>query len=707
MENKHLEYISLHLGISYSSVRKTVELLEDGATIPFLARYRKEQTGSLDEVQIGDIQKQYKRLVELESRKETVLSAIEEQGKLTPELRQKILSTFDTNELEDLYLPYKRKRKTKADIAMERGLEPLAKIIMSQRGQNIRQIASKYISDLIASEDEAISGAKDIIAQWISEDLSVRERLRDSIKKHGILSSKVVAKKKDDAEKYKDYFEFQEKLSKCPSHRFLAIMRGESEGLLKWSIQVDDHRALEMIERKYIKSGGAEAVIIQDAIADSYKRLIMPSIETQIIHEFKEKADDEAIRVFGENLRQLLLAPPLGQKPVLAIDPGFRTGCKVVCLDSNGDFLVYETIFPHPPQNQSFEAKESIKHLVFNHQIKAIAIGNGTASRETQSLVESIDFDHKVDVYMVSESGASIYSASEVARDEFPDKDITVRGAISIGRRLMDPLAELVKIDAKSIGVGQYQHDVHQGKLKENLDMTVTSCVNAVGVNLNTASKHLLTYIAGLGPSLANNIIEYRRTNGDFKAIKELNKVPRLGNKAFEQAAGFLRIKDGSHLLDNTGVHPESYHIVELMAKRNGLTIEELTQNKEARKSVKLTDFVTESIGLPSLTDIMKELDKPGLDPRGEAKQFSFDDSIKKIDDVYEGMIVPGIVTNLTNFGAFVDIGVKQDGLLHISQITQKYISNPGEVLSLGQPLMVKVTNVEVARNRINLTLLF
>ncbi|MFZ1748689.1 MAG: helix-hairpin-helix domain-containing protein, partial [Saprospiraceae bacterium] len=429
--------------------------------------------------------------------------------------------------------------------------------------------------------------------------------------------------------------------------------------------------------------------------------------ETQIIHEFKEKADDEAIRVFGENLRQLLLAPPLGQKPVLAIDPGFRTGCKVVCLDSNGDFLVYETIFPHPPQNQSFEAKESIKHLVFNHQIKAIAIGNGTASRETQSLVESIDFDHKVDVYMVSESGASIYSASEVARDEFPDKDITVRGAISIGRRLMDPLAELVKIDAKSIGVGQYQHDVHQGKLKENLDMTVASCVNAVGVNLNTASKHLLTYIAGLGPSLANNIIEYRRTNGDFKAIKELNKVPRLGNKAFEQAAGFLRITDGSHLLDNTGVHPESYHIVELMAKRNGLTIEELTQNKEARKSVKLTDFVTESIGLPSLTDIMKELDKPGLDPRGEAKQFSFDDSIKKIDDVYEGMIVPGIVTNLTNFGAFVDIGVKQDGLLHISQITQKFISNPAEVLSLGQPLMVKVTNVEVARNRINLTLLF
>ena len=707
MIQKHIELISLTLGIQERNVKSTAELLEDGATIPFIARYRKERTGSLDEVQVSDIQKQIKKLAEIESRKETILASIEEQGKLTPELKNKILASYDANELEDIYLPYKRKKKTKADVAREHGLEPLAKLIMSQKGHDILKTAKGYLTKNVVTVDDAVQSAKDIIAEWVSEDQDIREKLRQNFRKFGYIHSKVVPKKKADAEKYMDYFDFQEQLSRCPSHRYLAMMRGANEDMLKVSLSIDDDRALQMMDRKYIRSNGQEADLIADAISDSYKRLIFPSIETQIINEFKEKADDEAIRVFGENLRQLLLAAPLGQKAVLAIDPGFRTGCKVVSLDSNGDFLEYTTIFPHPPQQQISQAKETIKDLVYKHHIKAIAIGNGTASRETQSMVEEIRFDDKVDIYMVNESGASIYSASDLAREEFPDKDITVRGAISIGRRLMDPLAELVKIDAKSIGVGQYQHDVNQGKLKENLDMTVTSCVNKVGVNINTASRHILTYIAGLGPSLAKNIVDFRRSNGDFTTIKQLSKVPRLGERSFEQAAGFLRIKNGPNILDNTGVHPESYHIVELMAKKSGLTLDEFIHQEDIRKKVKLEDFVTDKTGMPTLMDIMKELDKPGLDPRGEAKSFNFADHIKSISDLYEGLVLPGIVTNMTNFGAFVDIGVKQDGLVHISQITDKFIRNPAEILALGQQLSVKVIEVDVPRKRINLTLLF
>jgi uncharacterized protein len=704
---KHVELIALSLGIPETSVRNTIALLEDGATIPFIARYRKERTGSLDEVQVADIQKQAKKLEELEARKESILASIEEQGKLTPDLKAKILSSYNSNEIEDLYLPFKRKKKTKADTAREAGLEPLAKLIMSQRGTDVQYDAQKYLNDKVATISEAIYMAKDIIAEWVSEDQDIRERIRQNFRRFAKIQSKVVSKKKDEAEKYQDYFDFQEVLSKCPSHRFLAMMRGDSEGMLKISLQVEDERLLEMIDRKFIRSNGEEAEIIQDAISDSYKRLIFPAIETQIINEFKEKADEEAIKVFGENLRQLLLAAPLGQKAVLAIDPGFRTGCKVVCLDSNGDFLEYQTIYPHPPQNQDLAAMETIKNLVYKYQVQAIAIGNGTASRETQNVVERIKFSNKVDIYMVNESGASIYSASDIAREEFPDMDLTIRGAISIGRRLMDPLAELVKIDAKSIGVGQYQHDVHQGKLKENLDLTVVSCVNKVGVNINTSSHHLLTYIAGLGPALAKNIVTYRRSNGDFSSITQLKKVPRLGDKAFEQAAGFLRIRDGVNPLDNTGVHPESYDLVEMMARKVGQSLEGFIHNQEIRKNIKLADFVTDKVGLPTLTDIMKELDKPGLDPRGEAKSFAFDEKIKSINDVYEGMEIPGIVTNLTNFGAFVDIGAKQDALLHISQITKKFIQSPSEVLHLGQELLVKVTDVDVARKRINLTLLF
>ncbi|MBK9734573.1 MAG: RNA-binding transcriptional accessory protein [Saprospiraceae bacterium] len=707
MEIKHLEIISLALGIQQSSVLKTVTLMNDGATIPFIARYRKEMTGSLDEVQIADIQKLYKKLIELDLRKVFIIASIEEQGKLTPELRSIIINSFDANEIEDIYLPYKRKKKTRGDVAKENGLESLAKIILGQRNQYIEEAAIKYLNDKITTIQDAIQGAQDIVAEWISEDQDIREKLRQNFRKFGVIQSKVIAKKKSEAEKYQDYFDFQELLSKCPSHRYLAIMRGENENFLKINLIIDDERALQLIDRKYIQSNGKDGDIVADAVLDSYKRLIHPSLETQIKNEFKEKADDDAIRVFGENLRQLLLAAPLGQKAVIAIDPGFRTGCKVVCLDSNGDFQEYVTIFPHGPQNQASEAKDMIKNLVYKYQIKAIGIGNGTASRETQSLVKEIAFDSKVEIYMVNESGASIYSASDVAREEFPDKDITIRGAVSIGRRLMDPLAELVKIDAKSIGVGQYQHDVHQGKLKENLEITVSSCVNKVGVNLNTASRHILTYIAGLGPSLAKNIVEYRRVNGDFKSIDQLNKVPRLGDKAYEQAAGFLRIRDAENALDNTGVHPECYHIVAQMSKKTNMSIKDFVLNSEVRKDLKLTDYVSDKIGMPTLIDIMKELDKPGLDPRGEARTFSFDDKIKSIEDVHEGMVVPGIVTNLTNFGAFVDIGVKQDGLLHISQITDKFIQTPGEVLKLQQELIVKVTGIDVSRKRINLSCLF
>jgi uncharacterized protein len=706
MIDKHIELTAQSTGISLNQVRNTLTLLiVESGTIPFIARYRKERTGSLDEVQIAAIQKTYHKFVEIEARKETILSAIEEQGKLTDELRSRIILSYDSDELEDLYLPYKKRKKTRADIAREVGLEPLAKIIMSQKGQDIDGIAQRYINDNVLSITHAIKGAQDIIAEWVNEDQDVRERLRQTFRKFGTIVSKVVPKKKEEGEKYTDYFEFSESISRCPSHRYLAMMRGEFEGFLRISIEIDDERALENIKRKYIKSHSDEGDIISEAIDDGYKRLIIPSIEGAIMSEFKEKADDEAILVFGKNLRQLLMAAPVGQKNIMAIDPGFRTGCKVVCLDANGDFLAYETIFPHSPLSETNKAKEILRNLAFRYDVKVIAIGNGTASRETKDLVTATPFDQKIDVFVVSENGASIYSASDVAREEFPDKDVTVRGAISIGRRLMDPLAELVKIDPKSIGVGQYQHDVHQGKLKENLDATILSCVNAVGVNVNTASKHILTHIAGLGPSLAQNIVDYRRINGDFKSIKELTKVPRLGAKAYEQSAGFLRIRDAENPLDNTGVHPEAYQVVEKMAKDAKVKINDFITNKELRVGINLNQYVTENIGLPTLQDIMKEIEKPGLDPRGEAKAFDFDDKIKKIEDVMEGMEIPGIVTNLTNFGAFVDIGVKQDGLLHISQISRKFISNPAEVLSLGQEVRVKVLNIDVPRKRINLTL--
>lgn len=708
MENTDfIRLIAQVSGIQASSVRNTIQLLEDGATIPFISRYRKEVTGGLDEVQVADIQKQFKKLNELADRKESILQSIEEQGKLTPELKERILSSWDANEIEDLYLPYKRRKKTKADVARENGLEPLAKMIMSQRGSDINIAAARFLNEQIPNEITAISGAKDIIAEWVNEDQDIRDKLRINFRKYGTLVSKVIPKNKEKAEKYRDYFDFSESLNRCPSHRYLAINRGANEDMLRMTISMDDERALQMIERKYIRSYGSEASLISEAIEDSYKRLIFPSIETQILNEYKEKADDEAIRVFGINLSQLLLAAPLGQKAVMAIDPGFRTGCKVVCLDNNGGFLEYATIFPHPPQSNVNEAINILKSLAYKYDIKAIAIGNGTASRETKAFIERIKFESQPDIYIVNESGASIYSASDVAREEFPDKDVTVRGAVSIGRRLMDPLAELVKIDAKSIGVGQYQHDVHQAKLKEELDNTVISCVNKVGVNLNTASRHLLTYISGLGPSLAKNIVEYRTANGDFKDIKQLKKVPRLGDKAFEQAAGFLRIRYGKNPLDNTGVHPESYAIVEKMAATAGVDLYSFIMSSVERKKIKPEDFVTHTAGLPTLKDIMKELEKPGLDPRGEARAFSFDENVKSVSDLVAGMTLPGIVTNLTNFGAFVDIGVKQDGLLHISQITKTFIKNPAEVLSLGQELVVRVTDVDAARNRINLSLLF
>ncbi len=707
LNTKHIEIISTSLGINSHQVNRTIELLNDGATLPFIARYRKEVTGGLDEVEIADIQKSYKKLNEIEERKESIISSIEEQGKLTPELREKILNSYDANEIEDLYAPYKRKKKTRADVAREQGLEPLAKLIMSQKGQNITLMAQRYINDSINSAQDAINGAQDIIAEWVSENITTRERLRETFRRNAEIISKVNLKKKEEAQKFEDYFDFSEKLSKCPSHRFLAMQRGETEGLLRLSLQIDDERALENIKRIYIKSLGEESDIIEHAIEDSYKRLLIPSIENQIFSEFKDKADDEAIRVFSENLRQLLLTPPLGQKSVLALDPGFRTGCKIVCLDDNGELIYNDTIYPHAPQNQWAEAQDKIRFWVEKYRIDAIAIGNGTASRESKDLVESIKFDRQVQIFVVNENGASIYSASDVAREEFPHHDVTVRGSISIGRRLMDPLAELVKIDPKSIGVGQYQHDVHQGKLKQSLDMTVMSSVNQVGVNLNTASHHLLTYVAGLGPSLAKNIVEYRRNNGDFKEIKSLMSVPRLGTKAFEQAAGFLRINNGLNPLDNTGVHPESYPIVELMAKDLGCDISTLIASKEVRSKVNINKYVTPKVGLPTLNDILADIEKLGLDPRGAAKVFDFDERVKSIDDVHEEMLLPAIVTNMTKFGAFVDIGAKQDGLLHISQISKKFIKDPSEVLKLGQQLHVKVLSIDKERKRINLTLLF
>ncbi|MGE4309864.1 Tex family protein [Bacteroides sp.] len=704
MKNHQL-LISTALNITERQVESTLNLLNEGATIPFISRYRKEMTGGLDEVQIGNIKERYDKLCEITKRKETIINTIEEQNKLTPELKKRIEETWESSTLEDIYLPYKPKRKTKAEIARQKGLEPLAITLMMQRENNPEEKAAQFLKNGLKDINEAIKGAQDIVAEMVNEDEQARNTVRNLFGRQAVISSKVIKGKEEEAIKYRDYFDFSEPLRRCSSHRLLAIRRGESEGLLKVSISPDDEECVGRLERMFIRSNNACARYVAEALQDAYKRLLKPSIETEMGNLSKEKADDEAIRVFTENLKQLLLAAPLGQKRVLGIDPGFRTGCKVVCLDAQGNLLHNENIYPHPPVNKTGEAASKIRKMVEAYNIEAIAIGNGTASRETEEFITNQQFDRKLQVFVVSEQGASIYSASKVARDEFPDYDVTVRGAVSIGRRLMDPLAELVKIDAKSIGVGQYQHDVDQTKLKKALDQTVENCVNLVGVNLNTASSHLLTYISGLGPQLALNITNYRAENGAFASRKELMKVPRMGAKAFEQCAGFLRIPNAKNPLDNTAVHPESYHIVEKMAKDLGCTVAELIANKELRGRIDLKQYITSTVGLPTLNDIMQELDKPGRDPRETAKVFEFDRSIRTLDDLREGMILPGIVGNITNFGAFVDLGIKENGLIHLSQMADRYISDPSEVVSIHQHITVKVLSIDKERKRIQLTL--
>jgi uncharacterized protein len=704
MKNYQL-LISTALNITERQVESTLNLLNEGATIPFISRYRKEMTGGLDEVQIGNIKERYDKLCEITKRKETIINTIEEQNKLTPELKKRIEETWESSTLEDIYLPYKPKRKTKAEIARQKGLEPLAITLMMQRENNPEEKAAQFLKNGLKDINEAIKGAQDIVAEMVNEDEQARNTVRNLFGRQAVISSKVIKGKEEEAIKYRDYFDFSEPLKRCSSHRLLAIRRGESEGLLKVSISPDDEECVGRLERMFIRSNNACARYVAEALQDAYKRLLKPSIETETGNLSKEKADDEAIRVFTENLKQLLLAAPLGQKRVLGIDPGFRTGCKVVCLDAQGNLLHNENIYPHPPVNKTGEAASKIRKMVEAYNIEAIAIGNGTASRETEEFITNQQFDRKLQVFVVSEQGASIYSASKVARDEFPDYDVTVRGAVSIGRRLMDPLAELVKIDAKSIGVGQYQHDVDQTKLKKALDQTVENCVNLVGVNLNTASSHLLTYISGLGPQLALNITNYRAENGAFASRKELMKVPRMGAKAFEQCAGFLRIPNAKNPLDNTAVHPESYHIVEKMAKDLGCTVAELIANKELRGRIDLKQYITSTVGLPTLNDIMQELDKPGRDPRETAKVFEFDRSIRTLNDLREGMILPGIVGNITNFGAFVDLGIKENGLIHLSQMADRYISDPSEVVSIHQHITVKVLSIDKERKRIQLTL--
>jgi len=703
--NKHIELITKELGLNSRQVSNTIKLLDDGATIPFISRYRKEQTGNLDEVQITSIRELSTKYTELDKRKETVLTTIEEQGKLTDELKKRITDCYYPNELEDIYLPYKPKRRTKATIAKEKGLEPLAELIMKQQERDIYGKAEKFLNDQVEDIEDALQGARDIIAEWVNENEKARNVARRHFKRSAVIRSKVLKGKEEEGIKYQDYFGFEEDNRKCASHRFLAMRRGQEEGFLKVSITPPDENVLEEIERFMVKGSGECQSQVSMAIKDCYKRLLEPSIENEFTSELKVKADEEAIRVFAENLRQLLLSPPLGPKMVLALDPGYRTGCKLVCIDQQGNLLHNETIYPHPPQSETGKAMSKVSSLVETFKIDAIAIGNGTASRETESFVKHIRFNRDIRVYVVSEDGASVYSSSSVAREEFPDYDVTVRGAVSIGRRLLDPLAELVKIDPKSIGVGQYQHDVDQTKLKNGLDHVVESCVNHVGVNLNTASKHLLTYVSGLGPQLAKNIVDYRKENGAFTNRNQLKKIPRLGEKAFEQCAGFLRIPDAKNPLDNSAVHPESYHVVEKMAKDNGCEVIDLLKDESIRSKIKLEKYVTESIGLPTLNDIIQELSKPGRDPRKAIKVFEFAEGIYKIDDLVPGMVLPGIVTNITNFGAFVDVGVKQDGLVHISQMANKFISNPNDVVKLHQHVKVKVTEVDVARKRIQLTM--
>lgn len=697
--------ISKTLNIPAGQVERTVGLLGEGATIPFISRYRKEVTGGLDEVQIGNIKDQLDKLTELKKRKDAILSSIEEQGKLTPELKKRIEDSWDSTEIEDLYLPYKPKRVTKAEIARKKGLEPLAKIIMIQNEPNLAARVKNFIKGEVKNAAEALQGARDIIAEWVNENEGARNAVRNSFAHTGIITSKVIKGKEEEGAKYRDYFDFSEPLNRCTSHRLLALRRGEAEGILRVSISPDTDETLDRLKRRFVKGRDEVSDQVANAVDDSFKRLLKPSIETEFANLSKAKADEEAIRVFAENLRQLLLAPPLGQKRVLGVDPGYRTGCKLVCLDAQGKLLHNEAIYPHPPQNEKSKASAKVAQLVATYAIDAIAIGNGTASRETEQFITNVRYDREVQVFVVSENGASIYSASKIARDEFPEYDVTVRGAVSIGRRLMDPLAELVKIDPKSIGVGQYQHDVDQSALKKSLDQTVESCVNMVGVNVNTASKHLLTYISGLGPTLAQNIVDYRSEHGPFQSRRELMKVPRMGEKAFEQSAGFLRIQGGKTPLDNSAVHPESYPIVEKMAKDLKCTVEELVTNKELKKKLDLKNYITDKVGMPTLLDIMEELDKPGRDPRQAIQVFSFDPTVKTIADLKEGQVLPGIVTNITNFGCFVDVGIKENGLVHISELADRFVSDPTQVVSIHQHVKVKVLSVDQSRKRVQLSM--
>lgn len=705
MTNVFHTLIARFLQIPEGQVERTIGLLNEGATIPFISRYRKEVTGGLDEVQIGAIKDQLDKLTELSKRKETILATIEEQEKLTPELRKRIEESWDSTEIEDLYLPYKPKRVTKAEIARRKGLEPLAKIVMMQNENNLSARIKSFIKGEVKNAEEALQGARDIIAEWINENESARNTVRNSFAHTAMITSKVIKGKEEEGAKYRDYFDFSESLNRASSHRLLALRRGEAEGILRVSISPDAESCLDRLNRRFVKGRGEVSEQVATAVDDSFKRLLKPSIETEFSNQSKAKADEEAIRVFAENLRQLLLAPPLGQKRVLGVDPGYRTGCKLVCLDAQGNLLHNEAIFPHPPQNEKGKAAAKVAQLVATYAIDAIAIGNGTASRETEQFITNIRYDRKVQVFVVSENGASIYSASKIAREEFPEYDVTVRGAVSIGRRLMDPLAELVKIDPKSIGVGQYQHDVEQNALKKSLDQTVESCVNLVGVNVNTASKHLLTYISGLGPTLAQNIVNYRVEHGPFTSRKELMKVPRMGEKAFEQSAGFLRIPDGKNPLDNSAVHPESYPIVERMAKDLKCSVTDLITDKALKKKLKLTDYLTDKVGMPTLLDIMEELDKPGRDPRQTIQVFAFDPTVKTIEDLKEGQVLPGIVTNITNFGCFVDVGIKENGLVHISELADRFVSDPTQVVSIHQHVKVKVLSVDLSRKRVQLSM--
>ena len=719
-KNVFAKLIATALNLQERAVANTLSLLEEGCTIPFISRYRKERTGGLDEVQIAAISDRFDKLKEIQKRKETVTKTITDLEKMTPELQQRIEACWDATELEDIYLPYKPKRRTRAQVAREQGLEPLAQILLAQRERDPHHAAERFVcGDAIATPADALKGAQDIIAETVSEDERSRQQLRNAFSRQAIISSKVIKAKADtdEAAKYSDYFDWSEPLKRCSSHRLLAMRRGEDEGILRVTISPNDEEAVERLKRHYVYGNTPCGQLVAEAIDDGYKRLLKPAIETEFAALSKEKADEEAIRVFAENLRQLLLGAPLGQKRVMGVDPGFRTGCKIVCLDAQGNLLHHEAIFPHPPVNKRTEAAIAILKMVKKYQIEAISIGNGTASRETEHFVKdalagryNIDasskvIDQKPQVFVVSESGASVYSASKIARDEFPDEDVTVRGAVSIGRRLMDPLAELVKIDPKSIGVGQYQHDVDQTKLKHSLDQTVESCVNAVGVDLNTASQHLLTYVSGLGPVLAKNIVEYRKENGAFTSRAQLKKVPRLGPSAYQQCAGFLRIHGAKNPLDNSAVHPESYPIVEQMAKDHGCTVIDLINNKEKREAIDIKKYVTAEVGIPTLTDIMKELEKPGRDPREQLEEFEFDKNVSTIDDLVEGMVLPGIITNITNFGAFVDIGVHQDGLVHISQMANRRIAHPLDVVKLHQHVQVRVIEVDHRRNRISLSM--